>query len=244
MSINLKTNERVFITGKTGSGKTYLAHYLTRACPRLVVLDGKGTLAPWNLEPWDPETRDKLRQGEPIKIRAVLPWKADPALFWPSVLYEIYQAGNVTVYTDEMYIISPPGKPIPDMLWALYTRGRELGIGMWGSSQRPAWIPLFCMSESEHYFMFRLQLDDDKKRMSEFMGKGIFPPIRDEHGFYYSRAEWDEPGYFKQLEVKDNAKTIEISKGPGPVSDLRRTGGGTSADGGRRKHFDLPALRW
>lgn len=213
-AISLRTNERVFITGKTGSGKTFLSRYLTRSCPRLVVLDGKAVLGSWDLAPWTPEGRDLLRDGSsPVRMRVTIPDpKTDPAPFWNDVMYECYQGGNVTVYIDELYMVAPPGKPAPPLLWGLYTRGRELGIGVWGCSQRPAWLPLFTMSEAEHFFSFRLQMDDDRKRMAEFMGKEVFREITDEHGFYYARAEWSNPEYVQQLEVKPDGgqKEIEI----------------------------------
>lgn len=240
-SVLLKTNERVFLTGKTGSGKTFLAHYLTKSCPRLVVLDGKGTLAPWGLEPWEAEGRDKLRRGDPVRLRVVVPFRQDPAKYWDSAMYEIYMAGNVTVYMDELYVVSPPGKQIPPLLWSLYTRGRELGIGVWGASQRPAWIPQFCMSEAEHFFMFRLQLSDDKKRMSEFMGPDILEPIQDEHGFYYSKAEWDRPEYYQKLETGKHEQ-IDIERTSIPTEKIEAARSSMGGPASRKKHFDLSKL--
>ncbi len=194
--ISLRANDRVFICGKTGTGKTYLARHLTQRLTRLVVLDGKGTLGSWELEPWDREARRALKANEPIRTRVVLgSVTGDPVDYWVSVLETLYSVSNVTIYIDEVYMIIDPGTRAPAIFTALYTQGRELGIGVWAATQRPTWIPLVCMSEAEHFWMFRLNLEEDRKRMSAFMGPDVMQPIRDVHGYYYMRDVWDDPIY-------------------------------------------------
>ncbi len=203
--ISLRADERIFICGKTGSGKTFLARHLTGRLKRLIVLDGKGTLGSWGLLEWNRETRRALKSGEEVRTRVLLDTGARSAdEFWSEVFETIYGAGNVTIYIDEMYAIVDPGaRPLP-ILTALYTRGRELGIGMWTATQRPTWIPLVCISEAEHIFLFRLNLDEDRRRMSAFMSDAVMQPIRDPHGFYYMRAEWENPSY--QTRFNPNGK--------------------------------------
>jgi hypothetical protein len=192
----------VLITGKTGSGKTYLASYMTKPLKRLVVLDGKGSLSGWNLEPWDNQSISKLnKRDEPVRIRALPPFGVDPDIYWNKVLSTCYLAGNCTIYIDELYAISPPNqRPSPE-LFGVYTRGREPGVGVWGATQRPVSIPLIALSEAEHFFMFRLSLGEDRQRMSAFMTYDVVKTIQDTHGFYYMFAEWDKPIYVKQLEA-------------------------------------------
>lgn len=205
--IKLTSNERVLISGKTGSGKTYLAHYITRPIKRLMVLDGKGTLSDWNLEPWDSGSSRAMLRGEPVRIRVVPPLSVDVMDFWNETIIQAYHAGNMLIYIDELYAVSPPNQKPPDALWAAYTRGRELGLGVWASTQRPVWIPLFALSEADHFFMFRLQLNEDRQRMSAFMGTEVMQSISDRHGFYYASSEADKPFYVRQLEVNsDNGK--------------------------------------
>lgn len=211
-TIKLKSNERVLITGKTGSGKTYLARYLTRAVRRLVVLDAKGTLKSWGLEDYTTAARSKIVSGEPVRVRILPPFGGDPLEFWDEALSVVYAAGNCTVYIDELYAVCPPNLRPSNVLWSLYTRGRELGVGIWASTQRPVWVPLFALSEAEHFFMFRLQLDEDRKRMAAFMSPVVIRSIRDEHGFFYSLAGMDEPEYITRLEAEeDNIKPVNAT---------------------------------
>lgn len=204
--ISLRSDDRILICGKTGSGKTFLGRYITRPLSRLVVLDGKGTLAEWELAPYDTEAKRALMRNEPIRTRVVAPIGVDNLDFWDEVLRVCFVAGNVTIYIDELYAVSPPNNRASNILWSAYTRGRELGVGVWSSTQRPVWIPLFALSEAEHFFMFRLQLNDDRARMSEFMGTEVLQSIHDLHGFYYSRAIDDSPQYNKQLEVQEDGR--------------------------------------
>lgn len=211
-SITVASNDRAAVIGMTESGKTFLSRYLLHTASRLVVLDPKGTLrGQWALREWSPETRKLLLAGEPVRVRVAAPLlrgassaseaTALESAYWDAVLWDVYDARNVILYIDEVYGVVPGGRP-PAGLKAIYTRGRELGIGAISASQRPAWIPLELLSESKWYFLFRLQLEDDRKRMAGLMGADVLDPITDEHGFWSYKTGWDRPVYTSQLVVK------------------------------------------
>lgn len=210
-TIRIRSDERVFLCGKTGSGKTFAARHICAPLRRLVVLDPKARIdeAEWSVAPWDREARMLLRNGEPIRalVRAPIGPGADDE--WERAYREVLNAGNVTIYIDEVYGVIETGKPSP-YLTALWTRGRELGIGAVAASQRPSWIPRVLMSEAEHYFAFRLSLMDDRRTLAEIMGPEVLDPILDEHGFYYSRTEWDAPLYFQSLPL--HRETRQVSR--------------------------------
>lgn len=199
--IVIKTNERVCIAGKTGSGKTYLARYLTRRLSRLVVIDSKGSLGDWNLDPWSGKTEADLRSGRKVRARVLDDLRREPEEQYADLASIILRSGSVTVYIDELYAVVPPGSRPPPPLNALWTRGREYGIGVWASTQRPVWVPLVALSEAEHFFMFRLTLNDDRRRMAEFMTEEVLSPFSDLHGFWYMAAAQDAPVFLPQLEV-------------------------------------------
>lgn len=233
--ISLKTSDRVFICGKTGSGKTYLAHYATRSINRLVVLDGKGSLSGWGLEPWNSDAERRLLSGEKVRARVLAPLGIDMTTFWNSVLITCYRAGNVTIYIDELYAVIQPQKPPSSEFFAVYTRGREFGIGVWATTQRPVWVPLVALSEAEHYFMFRLSLAEDRQRLASFMTEEVMSTIKDRYGFYYMYMNWDRPIYTEQLVIEEpkkvavhNARPVEVPKAG--RSRMRQViGGGSNA---------------
>jgi energy-coupling factor transporter ATP-binding protein EcfA2 len=202
-TLSIKTNERLYITGQTGSGKTYLAKGLLSSVNRLVVLDGKGTLGNWGLLEWNWDSKRKLRREQPARIRVLPPiGEKDLTEFWNDILYECFHIGDLLIYIDEIYSVAIPGKNPPDGLWTVYTRGRELGVGVWGVSQRPAWTPIFTMSESDVFACFRLQLEEDRKRMSAFMGPQVLEKPDDKYGFHIMRNDWEDPVYISKYTGK------------------------------------------
>lgn len=207
--IRIRSDSRVFFCGKTGSGKTYAAHRVCRPIKRLIVLDPKATIPAehWKLAPWDREARTLLRNGEPIRALIRAPIGPGAEEEWDRAYKAVLEAGNATIYVDEVYGVVETGRPSP-YLTAIWTRGRELGIGAFASSQRPAWVPIVMMSEAEHHFVFRLTVGDDRRRMAEFLGPKVMEVIRDTHGLFYARAEWNEPIYLPALPTEEVVSSI------------------------------------
>lgn len=205
--IDVQPTDRVAIFGQTGSGKTYFARYLLRSARRLVVVDPKGMLrGKWGLQEWGARTRKELVRGRPVRVRIPSPipnGNEDPSVQWNTIFRFLYECGNLILYVDEMYGVVPIGKRAPNYLNAIYTRGRELGMGVVAVSQRPAWIPREMISESSWFFCFRLMLEDDRKSVAQIMGPIAENYIRDTYGFLTFNAEWQEPIYTPQLEVRN-----------------------------------------
>jgi hypothetical protein len=164
----------VFI-GQTGSGKTTLAEALLRLRPYVVAHDVKGTLR------WP---RYQVYTSVDALLDAV---DADPQAI-PRVIYRprpeelrdegahatlvewVLARGHTTLYLDELYAWQFRGSdPLP-ALWAAITRGRELGVEVWASTQRPYRIPMAMLSEAEHYYIFRLRDDASRLRVEELTG--------------------------------------------------------------------------
>jgi hypothetical protein len=200
--------DRVIVVGKTGSGKTYLSRKLLAPVSNLVIIDSKGTLGEWAIKD-DPIIRLQKRLGfrdEDGRIRYIPPagTRAATRLWYHDLLQVAYNEGDCIVYIDELFAVAPPNTDPPPALTTLYTRGRERRAGVWSCTQRPTWIPLFALSESDHFFCFRLHLVEDRKRMSAFMGPAVLEVPPDKYGFwYYAPADMDEAVYVPDIERVD-----------------------------------------
>lgn len=194
--IDIKGFERVFICGRTGSGKTLLAMNFLETVPRLVVVDLKGTLrGKHGLREPSPEALRSIANLRPVRVRVS---DIETALEYGEA---VYSSGHCIYFVDETFALIPPGSRPPDIITALWTRGRELNIGGWAATQRPTWVPLTLISEADWFFCFRLLLEEDRERMSKFMGKEVIKQPKDKHGFFVMRADWERPDYYKRLAV-------------------------------------------
>jgi DNA helicase HerA-like ATPase len=174
----IKSNERVFITGRTGSGKTYLANFMTRNYPHLTVYDEKHVINLPNAKIIT-SLNDLATSGPGRYIfrPPVTVFDKSREKLLNDFFKIIYLTKNRIVWIDEIYAISPHSNTIIPYLQAIVTRGRERNIGIIALTQRPAFIPSFFMSEAEHYFVFKLQLEQDRKRIQQYIGNVNFQSL-------------------------------------------------------------------
>jgi len=198
--ISIQTNERVYIVGKTRSGKTFLARHLLRPVRRLIVADPKAGLASWGLQDWNHETIRSFEEGEDVRLRIVPEPGQDLEQFWDEALWMVYEVGDCVLYIDEAYLLTE-GNRYPQSLMFIWTTGRERDIGAFSVSQRPRHIPKYLISEAEHFFVFRLLIEEDRKYVAGFTHAAMVAPIPrdDSHGFWYMSLEMLEPIYVSQL---------------------------------------------
>lgn len=195
--MQIKGSERVTLVGQTGSGKTYMARRLCSGLARLLVLDAKDELTDWHTADLDRRNIRALDRGEPFRLR----WVPGPGEHWryEELFERAYYAGNMTVFIDELTDAVPHGTRAGAYLASLYQRGRSLGVGVFACTQRPAWVPLFALSEAQWLFMFRLRLENDRRRMAEMFGPRALEPIRDQHGFWVTHQTWETPRYYRRV---------------------------------------------
>ncbi len=184
VDISLRRGDRGLIVGQSGSGKTFVGIELCRAMPRpLVVIDTKYSAGIADLVKEDSANWSISEGAFPVitkETRCVI-WRPDPdtlsdplAIDAPLVrLVDNHRA--CSVYIDEMYQLHKAGRPGPGIV-GLFTRGREMGFCTLGGAQRPSWVSLFCMTESNRFYVMKLALPADRKRVAEVLGE---PDIED-----------------------------------------------------------------
>ena len=208
--------ERVAFVGKTQSGKTHVAGILALPIRRLIVIDPKGKLSnlarsqagkySWRLaEPSTDEggrTRRELEAGGAGRLRFPAPVRGD----YEAVFRWAYRLENVTIYIDELYGATEGTRP-GQWLRACYTRGAELGIGVWAAFQRPRDIPKIALTEAEWRFLFQLPDPDDREFMRRQMGgdEATLEPLRERQFWLYQNG-WDYPRFFEQIATNRRLK--------------------------------------
>ena len=185
--------ERGFIVGQTGSGKTVFAIWLLMRIKQspIFIYDTKeepkfDALTP-NVVVTTIEEMDAAYANMEIDyviVRPPIETTSDPMALDALLLHHYVNYRNSLADIDEAYMFHKGGRNGPGLL-ALMTRGRSRGITTICSTQRPAWISKFLMSEAQKFYAFFLLLDDDKKRIA-----GIIPgfdelPDPPKHGFYF-----------------------------------------------------------
>lgn len=196
-NLSIRADDRVTLVGKTGSGKSYFARYLLYRVKRLIVCDPKGEMdnKEWNLVDETPAGWRALARGKPYRMRIKPPRSVDE---WDIYFERILQLRRLTLYVDELYGVGPLSS---DGLQGLYTRGRELGLSVWSSTQRPTWIPRFALSEAGWLFVFKLTLEDDRERIADIIGPEGMTEL-DGHEFLAYNDASGEVMKFHELRVK------------------------------------------
>ncbi len=202
-----ETEHAIFI-GKNGCGKTFAASHLvpwirqgSRVLRRRYVLayDPKGLLD-WH------KTLGAVRV---TTLKDCVKKANDPDKF-PWIVYAptadelrdaetheaffrlAYDRRNCTVYVDEVYAVCPRGSQVyPPSLHSILTRGREMNVELIMSTQRPSKIPTECMSEAKRWYVFRLTMKDDRKKVSEMIPADpeSFDRLTRHHFYYYNDDE-------------------------------------------------------
>jgi ABC-type oligopeptide transport system ATPase subunit len=200
--MNVKTqiakNEHVFITGMTGCGKTFLAQTYLAGYPCVLVLDTKGFFEFENVE--DVPVFDRLNEFinycNETKISKVIyrPHFTELNTEFYNKFFEFaYFRMNCIVYVDEVMDVCDNASSVPQYAKGILTRGRQRNTAMWISTQRPKTIPLVFMSEATHYFIFRLNLENDRKRIQEIIPHDEINTLIDKYKFWYFTHTMDKP---------------------------------------------------
>jgi len=145
----LKASDRVLVTGRTGTGKSYLARRLFEASPtpRLLIDPKNGETTAYAVTfsdpariPDEPVTRFVPRDPTDLDV-------------YDTLYSQIFNGGPRTVWLDEARYAAP-ATGIPTNVGRVITQGRSRHIGHIACTQRPVWFAPELLSESEHVLSF------------------------------------------------------------------------------------------
>lgn len=196
----LDPGQRLIIAGQTGSGKSEaLTWALYSQRLRGIILDTKQEPSFKRL----PKTShaDGLENADVSILGA--PDGPDFLIVQPSpaeitdtdglddFLLHVYEScENVVIGVDELYNVaqgSTPGAGIT----ALYTRGRSRRLSVIAATQRPVWVPLFCLSEASQFYVFSLSLPQDRARLASLGSQDLLDRPLDKYRFWWFKIGSD-----------------------------------------------------
>lgn len=172
----MRLNDRLAIFGRTGTGKSILAHYFFKLLPLNKTKDGIPTNWRLCIDVADSVIDDALTFFDPTNI----PWEQSGSLrFVPNVetmeadLNALYlncmDQGSVWIWLDEANEVSTSHKTIWGMRRTLL-QGRKFQVGHCAVTPRPVDISKSIITQSEHFFIFPLTDSNDRKVIAQNIG--------------------------------------------------------------------------
>lgn len=199
----LEPDHRAFVTGRTGSGKTWLATgWIARgagAWSQGIAVDPKHALTTRELPGWE------LVVGFTNAIRL---WgRAHPRLIVRpvhgdydrgagydhlavSVLLASRCGASAGWYDDEVLNAAPVGR-MQAGLERLVTEGRGRCVPVVTATTRPIGVHNKLLSEASHLVVFNLNLPGDRAKLASFAGEQLLDPrlLVDRHTFAHYHAD-------------------------------------------------------
>ena len=189
--LRIARDERVFFGGRTGSGKTTLADRLIRTLGyRTVVIDPKHS---WSFPGYIYSQR---YDPNPATLRQVFRPRDDADDAWADLVGYLsdvwgYDVPTV-VYIDELTSVTTPRRA-PRVLATRVRLGRQRGCGTWYASQRPKDVPSLFFTEAEHWAVFDLLTQDDRDKVSGYMGDKVRDRVVEKYAFWYMAPHMRDP---------------------------------------------------
>lgn len=199
----IPTNQHVFIAGRTGTGKSFLAKKYLSGYKNVVALDTKGFLPQDWTEPGPEDLTVITKLGDIDKVKtSKIIYQPDLGEmnedYYNAFFQWIYLRKNTIVWIDEVMSICPTPYKIPFYYQGILTRGRQRNVAAWSLTQRPSGIPQIIMSESSHFFIFDLNLPQDREKIVKVTGIEDFwevpskaGPAYNAYNFWYYNVMWD-----------------------------------------------------
>lgn len=202
----IKPSEHVFICGQTGTGKSVVAEVYLAGYGNVVKLDTKGEYferkkkreAIWRglTEGKDYTVIFKLSDIDQVTTPKII-YVPEPEEmndeYFDALMKWVYKRENTILWIDELMEVAPSPHKYPFHLKALYTRGRSKEAVVWACTQRPSDIPSIVFGNSTHFFIFTMQLPQDRDKLVKGTGMPQFMQQPQGHNFWYWKIGTPEP---------------------------------------------------
>lgn len=199
-------SEHVFICGQTGTGKSIIAEVYLAGFDNVVKLDTKGEYyeRKKKKEPiWRGLKQDvdytvifKLSEIDKVKTPKII-YVPDPdemtEEYFDALMKWVYKREDTILWIDELMEVAPSPSKYPFHLKALYTRGRSKNAVVWACTQRPSDIPSIVFGNSTHFFIFTMQLPQDRDKLVKGTGMPQFWEQPGGHNFWYWKIGTPSP---------------------------------------------------
>lgn len=217
--------ERAFICGQTGSGKTAFAVWTLRRLDYgpVIIYDTKEEekfpALPKSVVVHDFDKIKEYMNDEEFDYIVFRPSSSDltDSNRLDDYLHRHYAEYQHSVaYIDEIYSFHNNGRAGKGLI-ALLTRGRSRGITTIMSTQRPAWISRFTVTETQLFYIFRLVDRKDALRLSDVIpGFDRLPKLKPYY-FYFYRTGEDHPRLFAPITLDKGQDTGYTDKVPSKI---------------------------
>lgn len=164
-----RSDQRVTVTGRTGSGKTWFAAWLLSKAPfdkqPYIIVDYKGD-----------KLLGSIDRVERLSVKDPLPKHPGLFIVRPHIheeaeteawLWKVWERESTGLYFDEAFMLPNSGYSRRGALQAILTQGRSKHIPVISLVQRPSQISLFVFSEADYYACFHLNRKNDRKTMND-----------------------------------------------------------------------------
>lgn len=209
----IKNDEHVFISGITGSGKTYWIETYLAGANWVLKLDTKGESLikiSQGEHPWIQVNNDDLVIYTDFQSLTGHNWKRktkviycpdfeelDDSNFLPEFFKWAYFKFNnpnepFVLWVDELKDVVPNPQSMPRYLKAFYSKGRFFKSVIYGASQEPAHLHSMVMSQATHIISFDLPMLTHRKKLSEMSGAGEFLQPLQKYYFWYFKRGWSK----------------------------------------------------
>ena len=204
MDLNISYNKRLSFVGKTRTGKTFLANHLLEQFQRrtkdlqIILIDPKHERRVFGdgQSLSAPKLVTEYKKNVPVQCFQTYHW--NDAL--DDMVDKLLKRGKAIVDLDEIGGIAT-AMSVPEGIERLATQGGGKGVGFWSKYQKPRGLPKVIKSQSEYFFLFRLNPEEDRQDMLNYIpDKRILQKIQ-KYFFWLYHDDMDEAVLVKPLEI-------------------------------------------